>query len=71
MAYLGTGMEGNFFFRLGWGRQMQPVKPHPMQQYTLVPIRNPLDVAQRVFLRRQVGQTCIGDSIIFRRYKLD
>jgi hypothetical protein len=36
--------------------QRQPEKPHPMQQYTFVPIMNPLTEAQRDFFNLQVGQ---------------
>ena len=41
---------------LGGGMLMQPVKPHPMQQYDFFPILNPLEVDQRTFFNLQFGQ---------------
>ena len=46
---------------------MHPVKPHPMQQYDLVPIMKPLVVAQRARLSLQFGQLFMPYFSIFRR----
>lgn len=54
------GVAG-LFFRFAGGIQTQPLKPHPMQQYTLSPIVNPFEVAQRTFFNLQFEQDMTMD----------